>query len=197
MLVDVNFNTVTDEQKQKIIKACGQYIDLTPERIRKGIYYSDLNFQYSIEDKINNHPEFTSRDQKRVKQLQSRIDNKKPHEDIEYVTRVLAWELEKPIKVFPNKRKLKKLCRKTHNTFSSYGVCDNYEQILNLYDFEKDPRKFAIFLTPISKKHEPKEGGWRWERWGMYIGNQKSTADYLYYEEYIDMIFVYSIIEII
>ena len=78
----------------------------------------------------------------------------------------------------------------------NYGVCDNYQQILEYLPVETDPRKFIIVLTPIYKKHEPCRYGWRWEKWGEYIGTQKSVADYLYDEPYIDMVYVYHVYEV-
>lgn len=79
-------------------------------------------------------------------------------------------------------------------SFTSYGVCDNPEQVYIRYKFlEKELEEYCIFLTPIFKEHQPSEGGWRWEKWGQYIGNKESKADYLYDEPDIDVVFVFSV----
>lgn len=82
-----------------------------------------------------------------------------------------------------------------------YGVCDNYKQIL---EREKDidyylnsDEKFCILITPIYKKQQPSEGGWRWCKWGEYIGDQKSEAEYLYDEPNIEMVYVYNIYKVV
>ena len=45
-------------------------------------------------------------------------------------------------------------------SISSYGVCDNYHQILKQCpELELSNRKFLITLTPVVKANEPSEGG--------------------------------------
>ena len=78
-----------------------------------------------------------------------------------------------------------------------YGVCDNYEQILERvekinYYLESD-KKFCIVITPIEKSRQPAMGGWRWHKWGAYIGDQDSTSEYLYDEPNIEKVYVYHI----
>lgn len=67
--------------------------------------------------------------------------------------------------------------------YDSIGVCDSIEQ------FEAHPlgkmladdldRKFVVSFVHISKKTEPKECGWRWSKWGQYIGNDTPECEYL------------------
>lgn len=88
-----------------------------------------------------------------------------------------------------------------------YGVCDNPEQLLNAYDFEKDERKLVIALTPIYKKDQPPKEGWRWHKWGPYIGNKRKMCncnpkfsipvyEYLYDEPDVDLVYCFHIYEI-
>lgn len=82
--------------------------------------------------------------------------------------------------------------------FDCYGVCDNYEQILEHCPeivMDKD-RKFVISITSILKKNQSKEGGWRWHKWGPYIGKHKITREYLYDEPKIEKVFCYHVYEI-
>ena len=83
-----------------------------------------------------------------------------------------------------------------------YGVADNYKQILER-DYEvrqyiNDPnKKYILQLHYISKASQPDWGGWRWHKWGTYIGDFEPKNEYLYDEEGIDGVFVYNICEVI
>ena len=63
-----------------------------------------------------------------------------------------------------------------------YGVCDTPEQLLATYDFEADPRNLVISLTQIVRADQSERGGWRWHKWGQYIGDHTPRHEYLYYE---------------
>lgn len=82
------------------------------------------------------------------------------------------------------------------NWFNSYGVCDSPEQLIaNLPDeVLYGSRLFAVFLTPI-RKNEQEDGGWRWHKWGPYIGTQTPTCEYLYDEPLIEEVYVYHVQE--
>lgn len=84
------------------------------------------------------------------------------------------------------------------DTFNSFGVCDDFTQIIakcpELVDDRN--RKFAIAVCEIIKSKQPAQGGWRWHKWGPYIGTKKPTTEYLYDETEISSVFVYSIVEL-
>ena len=202
MLIDIKFNTVDDETKQKIIDMCGEFIDTTPKRVGKGRYYSYLNFTHTFDfdrSKFNEWPSFSPRDNTRLNRLKDRYNSlsEKQKKKDNYLIFSIEDEEKKPEKVFNNKRKMKRISRKNDcsTCINSYGVVDNFDQLLSLYDFERDTRKFAIFLTPIFKEHQAEDGGWRWSKWGPYYGTQKPQTEYLYDEPNIDLVFVYHIIE--
>lgn len=81
----------------------------------------------------------------------------------------------------------------------SYGVCDSLENLLWVYpellDEGKDCRKFVVNMTCIDKADEEESGGWRWHKWGEYIGTQKPTTEYLYDEPEIERVYCYQIYE--
>mgnify|MGYP000882924946 CR=1 FL=1 len=80
---------------------------------------------------------------------------------------------------------------------SSYGVCDGHENLLSHPDYAPvlaGPRKLTVFLTEVARAAQPERGGWRWHKWGPYIGSYESKHEYLYDEE-IDRVFVFSIME--
>ena len=75
----------------------------------------------------------------------------------------------------------------------NYGVCDNYQQVLDYYpELNDSNRKFVLSLCKISKKED---GGWRWHKWGKYIGIQKSQCEYIGDEPEIKEVYVYHIYE--
>jgi len=65
----------------------------------------------------------------------------------------------------------------------TYGVADTIEQIKDYYAKEVgDPeQKFALALTPVyqEKENKGKGGGWRWHKWGPYIGKLNPKCEYL------------------
>ena len=98
--------------------------------------------------------------------------------------------------------------KKVHNFKSpiywcEYGVSDNasqvldyYEHLLTQYGDYMNSRKFIITMTPIFREDQPKNGGWRWCKWGQYIGDLESKCEYLYDEQEIDYVWVFEILEV-
>jgi hypothetical protein len=79
----------------------------------------------------------------------------------------------------------------------SYGVCDSPEQLLSIYDFDADPRKFCISFVKIEKATQPSEYGWRWHKWGEYVGNQNPQHEYIHDEPEIDVVYTYHVYELV
>jgi len=80
---------------------------------------------------------------------------------------------------------------------SSYGVCDNWEQIIEQApNLLTCPEKLAIFLGEVVRKDQPPEGGWRWHKWGLYIGTKNPQCEYLYDEEGIEKVYCYHIVRL-
>jgi hypothetical protein len=78
-----------------------------------------------------------------------------------------------------------------------YGVCDNIEQVLNRFDFEADERVFVINFVEIRRDEQPADGGWRWHKWGEYIGTQDPQCEYIHDEPKIESVFCYHVYEIV
>ena len=78
-----------------------------------------------------------------------------------------------------------------------YGVCDNYQQILDQCPelVASTSRQFVITLTPILKSKQSEEYGWRWHKWGDYIGVYEPQCEYLYDEPLIEKVYCYHIYE--
>lgn len=79
-----------------------------------------------------------------------------------------------------------------------FGVCDEPEQV-----FEKWPhlatseKKFFVTFWPHSREQQPSQGGWRWHKWGEYIGVREPQYEYLYDEPEIELVYSFHIYEIL
>jgi len=83
--------------------------------------------------------------------------------------------------------------------FGSFGVCDSPEQFIFLVGslLENDQRRFVVSFTHISKYDQPPKGGWRWHKWGTYIGDGTPTCEYLYDESgFENGVYAYHVIQI-
>ena len=83
--------------------------------------------------------------------------------------------------------------REQHELFGSYGVCDSYEQVIDRFGLNESELEVTVSLTPIYKNEQSETGGWRWHKWGEYIGDKTITSEYLYEEEDIDLVYVYQV----
>ena len=79
-----------------------------------------------------------------------------------------------------------------------YGVCDGMENILETLTVLQDKdRQFVVMLTPVERDLDNKGqgGGWRWHKWGPYIGKHTPTTEYLDDEPLIEKIYCYHVYE--
>ncbi len=84
---------------------------------------------------------------------------------------------------------------------SCYGVCDTPEEFIAAYGarLQLDVRTFCVFFTHIKKdpSNKGEGGGWRWHKWGEYIGKGSPQCEYLDDEEgFDDGVFVYHVYQI-
>jgi hypothetical protein len=79
---------------------------------------------------------------------------------------------------------------------SSYGVCDSPEQILERFPrLATIPERLLITINEVRKEHQPDHDGWRWHKWGEYIGNKEIMHEYLADEDdSIESVFTYQIL---
>lgn len=84
------------------------------------------------------------------------------------------------------------------HTLHGSGVADDHLQIVkHLELLVDDPsRHYLIGLTKITKANQEPFGGWRWHKWGEYIGVQKPTCEYLYDEPVIEEVVFYETIQL-
>ena len=69
-----------------------------------------------------------------------------------------------------------------------YGVADNIEQIKEKYKEWIEKSDWVIEVTYIFQDKEKAglDGGWRWHKWGEYIGTLEPQCEYLDDEEFGD-----------
>lgn len=77
------------------------------------------------------------------------------------------------------------------------GVCDSPEQAVEYLRPELDnpDRKFFIGFVRMRRADQPREGGWRWHKWGEYIGAQKPRCEYLHDEPLVEEIYTFHVYE--
>ena len=69
---------------------------------------------------------------------------------------------------------------------NQYGVADTVDQIKERYKKWFEKSDWVIEVTPIfqEKENAGKGGGWRWHKWGEYIGTLKPQYEYLDDEDF-------------
>ena len=96
----------------------------------------------------------------------------------------------------------RELCsRELGSNIDAYGVCDSPEQFKRAVGdmLISSPRKFCVSFVRIDRdlSNKGKGGGWRWHKWGEYIGEQTPTTEYLDDEESIETVYTYHIYELV
>lgn len=85
----------------------------------------------------------------------------------------------------------------TDGLLKSYGVCDDLDNLLQhpqYKDILGGPRLFTICLAGVRRDSQPERGGWRWHKWGPYIGSYEIQHEYLYDED-IEGVVLFEILE--
>ena len=137
-----------------------------------GIYMSDLNGHYDIEELTN-------------------------------FNEVDEFELIDKYKFFPmsgvsdNASQVKNYLNKIINIYLNETSKDVYffegQGLFNLIKNEPN-YKFILLLTPIINNHDTSLwGGWRWHKWGEYIGKHNPQYEYLDHETGIDYVLVWKL----
>lgn len=77
----------------------------------------------------------------------------------------------------------------------SFGVADSIEQIQRyLEKVETLPEKFIVIMTPVYRKDEPSFGGFRFHKWGKYIGNHTIEQEYFYDHKEMDVLYTFRVL---
>lgn len=78
-----------------------------------------------------------------------------------------------------------------------YGVADNIEQVIDYYNNGNFKGNHVIFFDTVYRNTDTPCCGWRWHKWGEYIGEKKPTTEYLNDEPEIDKVIVFSIYKVV
>lgn len=80
----------------------------------------------------------------------------------------------------------------------AFGVCDSPEQFMAKvgHALEASDRKFCMSFVEVRKDQQPADGGWRWHKWGEYIGDGEPTMEYLHDEPKFERVFTYHVYEL-
>lgn len=60
----------------------------------------------------------------------------------------------------------------------------------------EEGNKYIVELRSVYRDTQPREDGWRWSKWGTYLGTQERRSEYLYDEPDISCVFTYHIFKI-
>ena len=74
-----------------------------------------------------------------------------------------------------------------------HGVCDTPEQAIAHHSLITSPDHHFLAVNCIRRAEQPREGGWRWHKWGPYIGTHTPTCEYLHDEPEIEQVYTYSV----
>ena len=78
----------------------------------------------------------------------------------------------------------------------SYGVCDGMDNLLDRApELITSEREFVVTMTRVRRDDQSPEGGWRWHKWGEYLGTFDSQCEYLYDEVGIEEVYCYHVFE--
>lgn len=77
------------------------------------------------------------------------------------------------------------------------GVCDRWEQIVEKWpEIQTSDRHFVISVSRVTKAAQPESGGWRWHKWGDYIGTHEPQCEYLHDEPQVEAIYTFHVYEV-
>lgn len=161
-----------------------------PTRISEGHYWDCFTVEMLLRDRILT--QYTFADEMRVvfQEFNARFNEL---EEREKNGEVITDADEEAI-LNPHREKMLKF--HSSEAPADYGICDSPEQVLERWPaLAEDPRRFIIFFGEIKKEDQPKHGGWRWHKWGEYIGTKNPQYEYLADEEDIDSVLIFSVIQ--
>mgnify|MGYP000101825354 CR=1 FL=1 len=55
------------------------------------------------------------------------------------------------------------------------------------------PVPVFVSFVRIRRDEQSSSGGWRWHKWGKYIGKQKPQCEYIYDEPEIEEVYTFSV----
>lgn len=159
-----------------------QYTKIVEEDSRdlatKGVYLTHLNGRQDIEP-LTTSKVLSRRETKGTSNFFGVSDN---------ATQVKAY-LEKALEVYF-----------TGNSASGGTLYWLGKHLARTLDYCRDCSGFGyvLLLSPIWNNHDVSSyGGFRWSKWGSYIGKYKRQSDYLDHETGLDFVFVWNLVPVV
>ena len=86
---------------------------------------------------------------------------------------------------------------RSHCEYGSYGVCDDVDQF-----FEHELGRWVLdserkFTVSFSKVVNSEDDGWRWHKWGPYIGKREIECEYLREQPEIEYVYCFQVHEFV
>lgn len=81
----------------------------------------------------------------------------------------------------------------------TYGVTDNLQQIVDFYNTNEEgyfKGNHVVLCFEVHKDPDAPCCGWRWHKWGEYIGTQNPRCEYLNDEPEIEKVICFSIYKV-
>lgn len=81
----------------------------------------------------------------------------------------------------------------------TYGVADNLQQVVDFYNANEEgffKGNHVISCFEVHRNPDHPCCGWRWHKWGQYIGTQKPSREYLNDEPEIEKVVCFSIYKV-
>lgn len=197
MLVNVNLV----EKRDSILMLIGGMEPIV-NLFRGGYLSTNWGFDKEVKEKLNDYPSFDIRDPEEIAVWEKKLEDadKQEVDRIFIIKGYLDGLKEAPLNNYYTKaweERVKTLPEWDSKCIGCYGVVDTPEQLLTFYDFEKDERKLVISFVKIEREAQSSTGGWRYHKWGNYIGNQDPQHEYLYDDKHIDRVYTYHIYEVL
>lgn len=80
--------------------------------------------------------------------------------------------------------------------FDDHGVCDTPQQAVDKLRLKDRPERFFVSFVRLRRADQPREGGWRWHKWGPYIGEREPQCEYLHDEPEIEEVYTFHVYEL-
>lgn len=80
----------------------------------------------------------------------------------------------------------------------NYGVADSLEQIeQHIIPLVADTRRWLVYASEVCRDTEEPYSGWRWHKWGRYIGEKTPRCEYLNDEPEIERVWCFHVSQIL
>lgn len=208
MLVDVTPRGMSaiEPIAQIVAQVNGRAGESLPRRLAQGIWeFRSWNPEYEIVEKLEDNYSFEGPDypkdateEQRGDLLRAWFAEDNAKRDARYALYLEKYGIEVVGEYEDDLPPVAEGVRRQVGINDHYGVCDSPEQLLeHLPHLAEDPEAYMVAMVEIRRDRQSDRGGWRWHKWGPYIGTQNPQHEYLYDEKHIDSVFTYHVYRVV